>query len=81
LLHRQYGNECIILENQLLREDKAEGLLLRLEKLVEIGASGPSTLQDAQYGQSVQRFLGVRGQDGCSGETSPIASGLTSGLF
>lgn len=40
LLHRHEGQACIIVDNQLLREDRDEGLLLRLEKLIETDPSG-----------------------------------------
>ncbi|WP_455217970.1 hypothetical protein, partial [Kaarinaea lacus] len=35
LLHRFDGHESIIVDNQLLRDDRDEGLLLRLDKLIQ----------------------------------------------
>jgi len=35
LLHEHEGQPCIIVDNQLLREDRKEGLLLRLDELIE----------------------------------------------
>lgn len=35
LLHTLSGNPCIIVDNQLLREDRKEGLLLNLDELIE----------------------------------------------
>lgn len=35
LLHTFDGQKCIIVDNQLLREDRDEGLLLHLDKLIE----------------------------------------------
>lgn len=40
LLHMHEGLRCIILDNQLLREDRDEGLLLRLDKLIETAPGG-----------------------------------------
>lgn len=34
LLHQHEGQPCMIIDNQLLREDREEGLLLRLNKLI-----------------------------------------------
>ena len=39
-MHKHEGKECIIVDNQLLREDRDEGLLLRLDKLIETDPSG-----------------------------------------
>ena len=39
-LHTHEGRECIIVDNQLLREDRDEGLLLHLDKLIEIDPNG-----------------------------------------
>lgn len=40
LLHKHEGKQCIIVDNQLLREDLKEGLLLHLDKLIEIDSRG-----------------------------------------
>lgn len=40
LLHMHEGMECITIDNLLLREDREEGLLLRLDKLIEIDQNG-----------------------------------------
>lgn len=40
LLHTFDGQKCIVVDNQLLHEDRDEGLLLRLDKLIEIDPSG-----------------------------------------
>jgi len=40
LLHAHEGQPCIIIDNQLLREDRNEGLLLRLDELIETKSSG-----------------------------------------
>ena len=34
LLHNDDGNKIVIVDNQLLREDRDEGLFLRLEKII-----------------------------------------------
>ena len=39
-LHTHEGRECIIVDNQLLREDRDEGLLLHLNKLIESDQNG-----------------------------------------
>lgn len=40
LLHTHEGQECIIIDNQLLREDREEGLFLHLNKLIETDPDG-----------------------------------------
>ncbi len=40
LLHRHGGRPCVIVDNQLLREDRQEGLLLRLDRLIDSDAEG-----------------------------------------
>ncbi|MGB5537978.1 MAG: hypothetical protein WBN08_19000, partial [Thiogranum sp.] len=40
LLHKNAGRACIIVDNQLLREERDEGLFLRLDKLIESDAAG-----------------------------------------
>jgi hypothetical protein len=40
LLHRQGDQHRILIDNQLLREDRDEGLLLHLDKLIEKDANG-----------------------------------------
>ena len=40
LLHRYKGQACVIIDNQLLREDRDEGLLLKLDKLIEADVDG-----------------------------------------
>ena len=39
-LHMHDGQACIIVDNQLLREDRDEGLLLRLDKLINADTDG-----------------------------------------
>ena len=40
LLHKIEGQNCIIIDNQLLRDDRDEGLLLHLNKLIEPNLDG-----------------------------------------
>ena len=40
LLHKYEGQDCVIIDNQLLREDCDEGLLLKLDKLIATDSTG-----------------------------------------
>ncbi len=40
LLHKIDGQSCIVIDNQLLREDRDERLLVRLDRLIDIDTNG-----------------------------------------
>ena len=86
LLHKHEGHECVIVDNQLLREDLDEGLLLRLNELIETDSKGQRTpvkiLSTAKVFTASKSLIRNVGQSAFGG-TSPQAIGrkLTSEMF
>jgi len=86
LLHKHEGQECIIVDNQLLREDREEGLLLRLDKLIQANQSGQhiplKTLSTAKVFAASSVLINKAGESAFSGPgTQPIGTCLTADQF
>ena len=86
LLHQHEGQACIIVDNQLLREDRDEGLLLRLDKLIETDPNGQrmplKTLSTAKIFTASSALADQVGEPSFSGTTpQPIGPYLTADLF
>lgn len=86
LLHTCDGQECIIVDNQLLRDDRNEGLLLRLDKLIEKDASGQrtplKTLSTAKVFAASPAFVDKTGKSVFSETTAQaIGENLAADMF
>ena len=86
LLHIHDGRECVIVDNQLLREDRDEGLLLRLEKLIETDPNGQrmplKTLSTAKVFAASPALVAKVGELVFRGTTPhPIDTHLSSDMF
>ena len=86
LLHRHEGQACIIVDNQLLREDRDEGLLLRLDKLIETDAGGQriplNILSTAKVFAASSALTDRAGELAFSGTTpQPIGAHLSADMF
>lgn len=86
LLKMFEGQACIIIDNQLLREDRDEGLLLRLDKLIEIDQNGQrmpvKNLSTAKVFTASSALVDRAGKSAFSGATpQPIGANLNSDMF
>lgn len=86
LLHTYEGQACIIVDNQLLREDRDEGLLLRLDKLIESNQSGEhpplKMLSTAKVFAASAAFIESVGDTTFGGSTpQPMGPHLSADLF
>lgn len=86
LLHQINGMNCIIVDNQLLREDLDEGLLLHLDKLIETDSNGQhlpfKILSTAKVFTASSQFVEKIGESAFLGKKpEPIGNGLTAGIF
>lgn len=86
LLHKQDGKACITIDNQLLREDRDEGLLLYLDKIIETGPGGQhipmQTLSTAKVFAAAPAFVDKLGESAFSDAVArPIDSQLSAELF
>ncbi len=86
LLHRHEEQACIIVDNQLLREDRDEGLLLRLDKLIETDPSSQriplKILSTAKVFTASSALVDRAGESAFSDATpQPIGASLTANLF
>ena len=85
LLHTFDGRPCIGIDNQLLREDRDDGLLLRLDKLIDSDADGQhapvKTLSTAKVFAASKALLDKIGKSAFSDEPQPIGKRLTANLF
>lgn len=85
-LHKHEGKNCVIIDNQLLREDRDEGLLLRLDRLIEAGPDGQripiKTLSTAKlYTASSTLVDNVGGSAFSASAPQPIDGYLTADMF
>jgi len=86
LLHKLDNQACIIVDNQLLREDRDEGLLLRKEKLIDTDQNGRRSplkvLSTAKVFAASPALLDKLGDKVFSQATpQPINAYLTSDMF
>ena len=86
LLHTHEGKPCIIIDNQLLREDRNEGLLLHLDKLIETDQSGQRNslkmLSTARIFAASSTLINKAGKSAFSAKSpQAIGSLLTADLF
>lgn len=85
-LHNNDGQKIIIVDNQLLREDRDEGLLLRHEKLIATDSEGKrapiKVLSTAKVFTPAQGFVETIGESPFNGTTpQPIGNRLTADMF
>jgi len=86
LLHNEDGRKIIIVDNQLLRQDRDNSLLLRLDKLIATDAGEPPVplriLSTAKVYSPAQGFVGRMGEMAFNGITpQPIGANLTADMF
>ena len=86
LLHNADSEKIIIVDNQLLREDRDEGLLLRLDKLIATDSAGQRMpLKILSTGKVFAPSLGLierMGEAAFNGiSPQPIGSNLTADMF
>jgi hypothetical protein len=86
LLHNDGGNKVIIVDNQLLREDRNDGLFLRLEKFINKDAEGQHVplkiLSTAKIFEPSQSLVDRIGETSFNGITpKPIGTRLCSDMF
>lgn len=86
LLHNFDGKKVVIIDNHLLRMDLEEGLLLRLDKMVEPNARGRyvpiKMLSTAKAFEPSQSFVESMGEASFNGITpQPIGRNLSADLF
>ncbi len=86
LLHNDNGDKIIIIDNQLLREDREDGLFLRLDKFITRDNDGQriplKILSTAQVFSPSQSFIDRIGESSFNGITPKhVGSRLSSDLF
>jgi len=86
LLHNENGQKILIVDNQLLRQDRNNSLLLRLDKLIATDAGQLPVplriLSTAKVYTPVQAFIDRMGETAFNGITpQPIGAGLTADMF
>ncbi len=86
LLHTHNGIECIIIDNQLLHEDRDEGLFLRLSKLIQSDADDQllplNILSTAQvFSASTSLIQKVGKQAFSHNKAQPIGTDLNADMF
>ena len=86
LLHKHNGKVCVIVDNQLLREDRDNGLILHLSKLIETNPNGQQIplkmLSTAKVFTASTEFVNKLGNNSFSNSTPhPIGTQLTSDMF
>jgi len=85
LLHQYEGQACIVIDNQLLREDRNDGLLLHLDKLIETNQGRPTPLKilsTAKVFNAAKTFVDKVGNKVFSGNAPrPITENLSAELF
>ena len=86
LLHNEDGQQIIIVDNQLLRRDRDNSLLLRLEKLIANDTGGQPVplkiLSTAKVYSPAQEFAGRMGKMAFNRITpQPIGAHLTADMF
>ena len=85
-LHMHEGHACVTIDNQLLREDREEGLLLRLDKIIETDHNGQrvpkETLSTAKTFAAAKSLIDKIGEIAFSNAIpQPIDANLSSDLF
>ena len=86
LLHRQHGQACVIVDNQLLRDDRNEGLILKLDQLIEADANGQQIpLKMLSTSKVFKASVKLVNNIGCelfnNATPQPIGTQLTSDMF
>jgi hypothetical protein len=86
LLHNDEGEPIVIVDNQLLREDRDEGLFLHLDKLIASDASGQRAalriLSTAKVFRPTQGFVEKAGESSFNGVTpQAIGNCLKNDMF
>lgn len=86
LLHNEDGRKIIIVDNQLLRQDRDNSLLLLLEKLIATDSGKRPIplriLSTAKVYSPVQEFVDRMGETAFNGITpQPIGTNLTADMF
>ena len=86
LLHNDNGKKIIIVDNQLLRQDRNEGLLLYLEKIIATNADGQRAplkiMSTGKVFTPAPTFVDKMGESAFNGITpQPIGSNLTADMF
>ncbi len=86
LLHNEDGKNIIIVDNQLLHQDRNNSLSLRLEKLIATDSGKQPVplriLSTAKVYSPVQRFVDRMGETAFNGITpQPIGTNLTADMF
>ncbi len=86
LLHNEDGRKIIIVDNQLLRQDRDNSLLLRLEKLIATDSGERPVplriMSTAKVYSPKQEFVDSMGDTAFNGITpQPIGASLTAGMF
>lgn len=85
LLHSLDGKPCVIIDNQLLREDREEGLLLWLDKLVETDQKGQhkpiKMLSTAKVYAAAPAFVKSVGVEAFNSKPREIGTDLTADMF
>ena len=86
LLHNEDGQKIIIVDNQLLRQDRDNSLLLRLEKLIATDSGEQPVplriLSTAKVYSPAQEFIDRMGEMAFNGITpQPIGTHLTADMF
>ena len=86
LLHNEDGQKIIIVDNQLLRQDRDNSLLLRLEKLIATDSGKQPIplriLSTAKVYLPAQEFVDTTGETAFNGITpQPIGTNLTADMF
>jgi len=85
-LHNNAGSECVIIDNHLLREDLEDGLMLRLDKLIETDLNKPriplEILSTSKVFNASHNLIQHIGADAFhNNQPTPIDANLTSDLF
>ena len=86
LLHTYNGQECIIIDNQLLREDRDEGLFLRLDNLIQTDTEGHrlplNILSTSQVFTASTSLVDKIGKQAFNDDKpQPIGAGLNADMF
>lgn len=86
ILLQQYENmPCVVIDNQLLRNDSDEGLLLKLDKLIETKPDGEfvplNILSTAKVFKASSAFVSKIGRSAFSKKSKIIDSRLTADMF
>jgi hypothetical protein len=86
LLHNENGQKILIVDNQLLRQDRNNSLLLRLDKLIASDAGQQAIplriLSTAKVYTPAQEFIDRMGEAAFNGITpQPIGANLTADMF